>query len=227
MLLDKHDCVTVKNNIGIIWLASVSEVSCVYMMMINPVSLTINTHNNNNLKPALSLCVCVWEYEYEYVCFWPACVSVLHVYLWSSTQIDSLACFLKVCSFILFQSNVSVFPGWRRQRWKRHQPGAAGHTDQHGQCPGQEELGQRQVEVQEMQIFLQVCQQSEGKKACGVSVVCTCAAPLTVKCDVCRRIMGSRCSECSSTGTVKKEIRWCSRRSAATGWVEVCHSLFT
>lgn len=39
-------------------------------------------------------------------------------------------------------------------------------------------------------------------------------------CVTCRRITGSRCLECSLTGTVRRATRWCSRPSAATEWVE-------
>ena len=47
-----------------------------------------------------------------------------------------------------------IFAGRRRQRGERHQRRAPGHAHQHRQRPGQEELEQGQVEVQEVQILV-------------------------------------------------------------------------
>lgn len=56
-----------------------------------------------------------------------------------------------------------LFAGRRRQRGEWDQRRAARHAHEHGQRSGQEELGQGQVEVQEVPLLVQMRQQSEGE----------------------------------------------------------------
>lgn len=56
-----------------------------------------------------------------------------------------------------------VFAGRCCQCWEWDQHRAARHAHEHSQRSGQKELGQGQVEVQEVQILVQMCQQSEGE----------------------------------------------------------------
>lgn len=56
-----------------------------------------------------------------------------------------------------------VFAGRCCQCWEWDQRRAARHAHEHSQRSGQKELGQGQVEVQEVQILIQMCQQSEGE----------------------------------------------------------------
>lgn len=109
-----------------------------------------------------------------------------------------------------------VSVGWCCQRGERHQHGASRHAHKHSQRPRQEELGEGQVEVKEVQILFQVCQHSKGELTPPhlgqVPNFCW-------RLGLCRRTTVSRSLGSSSTGTVRRETHWCLPPLAATGSV--------